>query len=89
MLDDLDHRLIAALRVDSRSPVAALARELGVNRSTVAARIERLRDSGVIEAFTIQLSNDVDRDAIRGVDGFDRTERRPRRRARDPGLSRG
>lgn len=67
MLDDLDHRLIAALRVDSRSPVAALARELGVNRSTVTARIERLRDSGVIEAFTIQLSNDVDRDAIRGV----------------------
>ncbi len=67
MLDDLDHRLIAALRIDSRAPVAALARELNVNRSTVTARIERLLHSEVIEAFTIRLSNDVDRDAIHAV----------------------
>ncbi|MER5703089.1 Lrp/AsnC family transcriptional regulator [Micromonospora sp. NPDC002296] len=67
VLDDLDHRLISELRHDSRAPVAVLARVLGVNRSTVTTRIERLRDSGVIEAFTVRLSNDVDRDAIRGV----------------------
>ncbi|WP_448004615.1 Lrp/AsnC family transcriptional regulator [Agromyces bauzanensis] len=66
-LDDLDHRLISELRTDSRASVARLARELGVNRSTVTARIERLRATGVIEAFTIRLRNDVDRDAIRGV----------------------
>jgi DNA-binding Lrp family transcriptional regulator len=66
-LDDLDHRLISELRADSRAPVASLARELGVNRSTVTARIDRLRATGVIEAFTIRLRNDVDRDAIRGV----------------------
>ncbi|MEB0002316.1 AsnC family protein [Cryobacterium sp. RTC2.1] len=34
-LDDLDHRLISLLRVNGREPVAALARELGVTRSTV------------------------------------------------------
>lgn len=67
MLDDLDRRLIAILRANSRTPVAVLARELDINRSTVTARIDRLVDSGVIEGFTIQLSNDVDRDAIRGV----------------------
>lgn len=67
MIDDLDHRLIAILRANSRTPVAVLARELGINRSTVTARIDRLVDSGVIEGFTIRLSNDVDRDAIRGV----------------------
>lgn len=67
MLDDLDHQLIAALRADSRMPVATLARSLGVNRSTVTARIEQLRDTGVIEAFTIRLRNDVDHDAVRGV----------------------
>jgi hypothetical protein len=44
-----------------------LARELGINRSAVTARIDRLVDSGVIKGFPIRLSNDVDRDAIRGV----------------------
>lgn len=67
MLDDLDHRLISLLRADSRTPVASLARELGVNRSTITSRIERLVDSGVIEGFTLRLGNDVDRDAVRGV----------------------
>jgi DNA-binding Lrp family transcriptional regulator len=67
MLDDLDHRLIGILRANSRTPVAVLARDLGINRSTVTARIDRLVDSGVIEGFTIRLSNDVDRNAIRGM----------------------
>lgn len=67
MIDDLDRQLISFLRTDSRMPVAALARELGVNRSTVTSRIDRLVQNGVIESFTIRLSNEVDRDAIRGV----------------------
>lgn len=67
LLDELDFKLIAALRADSRMPVATLARGLGINRTTVTARIDRLRETGVIEAFTIRLSNDVDRDAIRGI----------------------
>ncbi len=67
MIDALDRRLLSILRADSRTPVAALARELGVNRSTVTARIDRLVETGVIEAFTVRLSNEVDRDAIRGV----------------------
>lgn len=67
MLDDLDHRLIALLRTDSRTPVAVLARELGVNRSTVTSRIDRLVDRGVIEGFTIRVSGDLERDSVQGV----------------------
>jgi DNA-binding Lrp family transcriptional regulator len=67
MIDDLDRRLIALLRSQSRLPVAALARELHVNRSTVTARIDGLTQSGVIEAFTIRLSDEIDRDAIRAI----------------------
>jgi DNA-binding Lrp family transcriptional regulator len=67
MIDDLDRQLISWLRFNSRTPIAVLARELGVNRSTVNARIDRLVDTGVIEAFTIQVSDEVARDAIRGV----------------------
>ncbi|MYM19319.1 winged helix-turn-helix transcriptional regulator [Brevibacterium sp. 5221] len=67
MLDDVDRRVISLLRADSRTPIAELARQVGVNRSTVTGRIEKLVAEGVIEAFTIRLANDVDRDAIRGV----------------------
>lgn len=67
VLDDLDYRLIALLRTDSRTPVATLARELGVNRSTVTARIDRLVDKGVIETFTIRVSADAEQDGVRGV----------------------
>ena len=67
MLDALDHRLIALLRSNSRTPVAVLARELGVNRSTVTSRIDRLVDTGVIEGFTIRVSGDVDQDSVRGI----------------------
>lgn len=67
MIDDLDRRLISLLRANARIPIAALARELGVNRSTVTSRIDALTQTGVIESFTIQLSDEIDRDAIRGI----------------------
>lgn len=67
MLDDVDSRLLALLREDARLPVAELARQVGVNRATVTSRIERMVSDGMIEAFTVRLANDVDRDAIRGV----------------------
>ena len=67
VLDDLDHRLIALLRSNSRTPVAVLARELGINRSTVTSRIDRLVDNGVIEGFTIRVSGDLEHDSVQGV----------------------
>lgn len=65
MLDTLDHSLIAALRRDGRAPVAELARELGVTRTTVTKRIERLQERGVIVGFTVQLRHDASPDAVR------------------------
>lgn len=67
VLDDLDYRLIALLRSDSRTPAAVLARELGINRSTVTSRIDRLVDTGVIEGFTIRVSSDLEQDSVQGV----------------------
>lgn len=59
--------MLSLLRADARMPVAELARQVGVNRSTVTTRIDRMVTGGVIEAFTLRVGNDVDRDAIRGV----------------------
>jgi len=65
-MDDLDHRLIALLRADSRAPTAAIAATLKVSRGTVQNRIDRLRASGVLLGFTIGRMAQVQR-ALSGV----------------------
>ncbi len=52
-IDETDHALIAALSENARAPVAELARRLGLARTTVQARIDRLVDSGAIAGFTL------------------------------------
>lgn len=55
--DETDRALLALLAQDARSPVATLARRLGLARTTVQARIERLETRGVIAGYTLRLGN--------------------------------
>ncbi|MRU15254.1 Lrp/AsnC family transcriptional regulator [Roseovarius sp. A21] len=55
-LDDTDRDLLALLSDNARAPVATLARRLGLARTTVQARLERLENSGVIAGYTLRLS---------------------------------
>lgn len=55
MLDELDRRLVALLQANARSATADLARQLGVARTTVVARLARLEQSGVIVGYTVRL----------------------------------
>ncbi len=66
-MDGIDQRLISALRHDARASLSDLALELGVSRTTVRARIERLRNSGVILGFSVVLKGDAVRDPVRGL----------------------
>lgn len=52
-IDETDQKLITLLRENARRPVAYLARTLGIARTTVQARIERLEGAGVIEGYTL------------------------------------
>lgn len=56
-MDDLDQKILALLAADSSTPTALLARRVGVARSTVQARIERLKSNGIIAGFTIKLGD--------------------------------
>ncbi|WP_293678730.1 Lrp/AsnC family transcriptional regulator [uncultured Phenylobacterium sp.] len=67
MIDDLDRRLIALLRADSRTPAAALAKALKVSRGTVQNRIDRLMKAGAIQGFTIKTRPDMDAHRVRAV----------------------
>ena len=58
-MDDLDHRLIAKLRHDARTPLAELAKQLQVSRGTVGNRLARLEDQGIIVGYTVRLRPDA------------------------------
>ena len=57
-MDETDQQLIDLLRKNSRDPVAALARKLGISRTTVQDRIARLERRKIIEGYTIRFHRD-------------------------------
>ena len=66
-MDDTDQKLISALRHDARASLSDLAIGLGVSRTTVRSRIEKLQRSGDILGFSVVLRDDAARDPVRGL----------------------
>jgi len=64
-LDAKDRQLIGLLRQDARLATAALARELGVARTTVVARLQRLTKAGVITGYTVRLDSELRKRVLR------------------------
>jgi len=54
-LDEFDRQILAILEEDARRPTAEIARAVGLSGPTTAERIARMRDIGLIQAFTIRL----------------------------------
>ncbi|MGZ3375262.1 MAG: Lrp/AsnC family transcriptional regulator [Phenylobacterium sp.] len=68
MLDDLDRKLLALLRGDSRAPVATLAGRLKVSRGTVQNRITRMmKPGGAILAFTVRTRPEMEAARVRAI----------------------
>lgn len=65
MLTDADQSLVALLRENARASTAELARRLGVSRTTVQSRIERLEARGVIAGYGVRLSRDYEQGLVR------------------------
>lgn len=55
MMDNLDCSILCHLCKNSRASTTEIAQKLGVAPSTVHNRINRLKESGIIERFTIIL----------------------------------
>ena len=66
-MDETDDALISALRHDARASLSDLAARLGVSRTTVRARLERLKSRGEIVGFSVITRADVARDPVRGL----------------------
>lgn len=58
-LDEIDRQLIALLQLNARESVATLARQLGIARTTVNSRLERLEKNKVITGYGVRLGQRV------------------------------
>jgi DNA-binding Lrp family transcriptional regulator len=65
MIKDVDERLLALLSENARDSVAQLGRKLGLSRTTVQGRIERLERQGIIVGYTVRLASDYERGLVR------------------------
>jgi DNA-binding Lrp family transcriptional regulator len=63
-MDEIDRRLIDLLRENARTSVARLGRLLGLSRTTVQSRIERLERTGVVTGYAARLSEAHERGQI-------------------------
>ena len=66
-LDETDRRLLALLGANARTPVAKLGTKLGLARTTVQARLDRLERNGVLAGYTVKLSEDARAGQIRAT----------------------
>jgi DNA-binding Lrp family transcriptional regulator len=74
-LTEKDEKLLALLKLNAREPVASLARKLGVSRSTVQDRLQRLERQGVIAGYSVRLAEQAEK----GIRAYVTIEAEPRR----------
>lgn len=74
--DALDRNLIALLQANARESTANLARQLGVARTTVVARLARLERDAVIVGYTVRLGLDAQRPQVRAHVGISLSPKR-------------
>jgi DNA-binding Lrp family transcriptional regulator len=65
VLDPTDLALLALLRDDARAPTAELARKLGLSRTTVQSRMERLQRQRVIAGYTVVVPDELEAELVR------------------------
>lgn len=64
-LDDTDRALLALLRENARLPAADLARRLGIARTTVQSRLQRLERAGAIAGYTVVVPDEAEAALVR------------------------
>lgn len=57
-LDPRDVKILTLLKDNARASIREISKKTGIRPSTVHARIKKLRETGVIEKFTVKLSDE-------------------------------
>jgi Lrp/AsnC family transcriptional regulator for asnA, asnC and gidA len=68
-LDDFDRKIIGVLQRDGRCPYGTIAEQVGLSEAAVRRRVQRLRESGIMEivAITDPLQLGFAREALVGI----------------------
>jgi DNA-binding Lrp family transcriptional regulator len=64
-IDQTDRQLLVLLTENARAPVAELGRKLGLSRTTVQSRIERLERRGIVTGYTARLSDEHEKGQVK------------------------
>ena len=54
-LDQIDHRILRALRANGRLSMVALGEQVGLSKTPVTARVRRLEEAGYIRGYRAEL----------------------------------
>ena len=52
-IDNLDQQILRVLTKDARTPYAEMAKNFGVSPGTIHVRVEKMRQSGIIEGTKV------------------------------------
>ena len=66
-MDDIEAKLITALRHNARAPLSTLASLVGVTRGTVRTRLEKLEARGDILGYTVVTKGDIAGQPVRAL----------------------
>lgn len=55
-IDQLDQQILRALVKDAKTPYTEIAKQSGVSAATIHVRVEKMRQSGVIEATQLKIN---------------------------------
>jgi Lrp/AsnC family transcriptional regulator, regulator for asnA, asnC and gidA len=68
-LDDFDRKIISVLQRDGRCPYGTIADQVGLSEAAVRRRVQRLRETGIMEivAITDPLQLGFSREALVGI----------------------
>jgi len=55
-IDNLDKKILNALRINARSPYAELAKNFAVSPATIHVRVEKMRQAGIIKRTKVELN---------------------------------
>ena len=69
-LDEIDNKIVALLMDDARLPTSAIAKQVGIARTTAIARIATLEKRGVIVGYGLRLNQDLYQPAVRAYVGI-------------------
>ncbi|MBC3935009.1 Lrp/AsnC family transcriptional regulator [Undibacterium rugosum] len=69
-LDEVDNKVLALLMDNARLPVTSIAKQVGIARTTVIARIAALEKRGIIAGYGVRMSHKLVQPAVRAYVGL-------------------